>query len=125
MTECRVCLSGQETIFGVPLADCIGDTLADKRMWFYYASAAELNSIVKEKGWCVTHDESQAVVIPSGTVTVITSSTGCRGIRWSITSDDGDLKRAQFMLERMLEVFAELRTPTLGMTSFLEYMKSE
>ena len=118
-------MSGQETIFGVPLADCIGDTLADKRMWFYHASAEELESVVKNKGWCVTHDESQAVVIPSGTVAVIISSTGCRCIRWSITSDDGDLNRAQFILERMLEVFAELRTPSLGMASFLEYMKSE
>ena len=125
MMEARLVFDGEETVLGLPAAAVPGETLRDKRQFVYSATGADLMELVKKGGWYVKHDQTALLIIPTGFICVFFTTSSTFGIRWSISSDATDTLRAKHMLTNMLNSFPELKGPSLGMASCLNYLETE
>ena len=81
LMECRLLLSGSETLFGFTYAEIPGASAKEKRSWLYSASAIDLLPVLQAGGFIATHDQTEVLVVPSGFIVVCMSTVGATGIR--------------------------------------------
>ena len=120
--ECRLVFEGEETIIGLPVADIPGPSLKEKRAFLFSASVDQLEPLIA-KGFCVHHDQTHAVINPSGFLHIYLTDPGAIGMRWSVSSDQGDNLRVGRMLQYLTTSFREMAIPSAGYTSFLAFLE--
>ena len=119
--EVRVILEGSESILGFPYDEIPGSSAKEKRVWLASASADELHER-NTRGFCITYDQTEAAVIPSGYMCVHVAHKTTFGLRWSISSDQQDSTRVKRLLRELLAAFRELSQPSTGHTGFLSFL---
>lgn len=125
LMEARVVLEGSETVFGIPIDDCPGDDIRGKRNWLMQSSSTDVSAVVEKSGWCITHDQTAAVVIPSGCICIIVSEAETTVMRWSMSSDEACTNRAKFTIINLLRSFKELANPSTGYQAFANYLDAD
>jgi hypothetical protein len=121
--EVRMLLYGSESCMGFLPEDIPGGDFREKRSWLYSADIFELKNLASTKGWQATHDQTTALVVPSGFI-VVTISEASFGIRWSVSSDQQDCTRVQYMLRHVITAFKEIGSPSTGYNQFLTFLQA-
>jgi hypothetical protein len=122
--EARMLFDGQETIIGLPYERLPGATLKEKRAMLFSAPMDVLASHISGfGGFAIAHDNTQIVVVPTGFV-IITISTGCIGLRWSMSSDDADTNRVKLGLDKLITSFPEMGNASTGHSQWLAWLSS-
>ena len=102
---------GSLVLYGVPFERCPGDDFISKRLHVHRMSEDGLKRLVEQADGFVVRmmaEKCECHVLPLGYVTVL-ASNDVSYLRWGISADDSDAKRAQMMLKHMLGSFPELR----------------
>ena len=120
--ECRLVLSGSETIFAVNHQHVPGNTLADKRGFLNTCADMDFAAVMA-RGFRMESDGSAVAIIPSGFF-FVTLSQDVRGVRWSCAGDDSDRTRVQDMVQKMVSSIAEFSQPSSGYPAMLEFLDS-
>ena len=120
--EVRVLFSGREAVLGFPFDEISGASMRDKRAWIVNASADGLTNLAKN-GFAVTHDQTEAIVIPTGFMLSYFAHELCLGMRWSITSDQQDTHRVRRLLRELMNSFRELAQPSAGHIGFRSFLE--
>ena len=116
--EVRILFSGKETVFGFPYDDISG-------------SSAKENCglrVLQPMTWeClgVTHDRTEANIVPPGFMLIYFALKATIGMRWSLTGDSADPGRVCRMLRQQIESFPELSQPSDPCPKFLAFMDAE
>jgi len=128
-TECRLVLTGSETVIGLPDGDVPGSDFLSKRNWLDAAGTEDLILALSQSqnSFCTSHNGSSMLVIPSGflLVYVSTGTEGTTGLRWSVSGCTNDSNRVCRTLKASVEAFKELADPKSGYPAFLRYLDSE
>ena len=123
LAECRIIFEGSEMILGLNPNDCIGADLKEKRKNLFMCTVGVITELVRKSGFAVRHDSTQMVVLPSGFLYII-ASTGCAGLRWSISCDDEDTQRVQYHLDNVLKAFPECANASQGYYQFFKWLQA-
>ena len=123
LMEAIVFFEGTGTFLGLRTEHISGASYFEKRETVMRMSGDTLARSVQNHGWLLqikdgtAQDGCNIAIVPSGFLLVSVCS-GIRCLRWSLSSDDQDLRRAQATMVGVLESFAEFRNPEIGMAQF-------
>ena len=123
--EALTVFQGTAKIFSIESTSMLGASYADKRKWLYTATIDELISAAKGHGYLAVAEAGITYVFPSGFCWVMVANEGMKGMRWSLTSDEGDKARVMLTVRGCLNAFTELRQPSTGWQSFLDFLEAE
>lgn len=121
LMEMRILFSGSETLYGFAYDDVPGASLKDKRMWLMTQSAQKLH---EKLSWAACHDSTKALVVPTGHL-IVACYGECRGMRFSISSDDADKSRVRRMLNLLFESHRELASASSGYAPFCQFLDED
>ena len=99
-----------------------GTDFFQKRGWLQACSKEDLLALVRDNGWCVAHNNSQALIVPSGFICVYFCPEKTKLIRWGISSDGRDTERVKIALEMQIDAFTELRNASSGYLGFHRFL---
>ena len=124
LMEVRILFSGRETVFGFPYDAVPGSSAKEKQTWLAGASADDLATLARS-GFCVTHDRTEAIIVPTGFMLIYFAHEATTGMRWSMTGDSADPSRVCHMLGQQIASFPELSDPSDTCPKFLAFMDAE
>ena len=121
----RLILEGQETVIGIPIEKCAGDSLKDKRKQLFLLTVDDLQKLVKESGgFAVTYDNTKMLALPTGFVLIATSTVETHGFRWSVSGDEQCTSRTKSMLKEMVKSFPEMGNASVGYQQFFDWISA-
>ena len=124
--EMRVLFGGPESTVGYAYDEVAGTTVKEKRAWILAAAPADIMKHVKDgTGFCLTHDQTTAALLPSGFIYTVMSSTGCTGLRWSVSADQSDNRRVRRMCEVLQTSYKEMAAPSTGYPQWVRFLEAE
>ena len=80
------------------------------------------DSIQNPDAFVVKLEVGHLLALPSGYMMAIASIGSVTGVRWSMSSDEGDSMRVKDMLSRMMNDFPETRSK--GYQQFYDFLES-
>ena len=120
--EARLLVSGRELVLGVEVSRVPGASMREKRAFMHSAPLGVLKDLVTKYGFALLHDCTHLAVIPSGFLVLGCAFEKSFGVRWSVSADGPDTNRVKAILADLLENFPELKQPSTGYSSFLNYL---
>ena len=81
LMEVRILFSGRETVFGFPYDAVPGSSAKEKQTWLAGASADDLGTLARS-GFCVTHDRTEAIMVPPGFMLIYFAPEATTGVRF-------------------------------------------
>ena len=115
-------LEGEMVIAGIPVERIAGSNLNEKRNLVLHTASEGIEALVAAGGYCFKQTITSVAVLPTGFLHIV-ASKGCKGIRWSLSSDAGDRARVITMLGDFVANFQEARNPSSGNPQFLEFLQ--
>ena len=121
--ENRLILEGNETVLGIPIEECPGATLKEKRKHLFLLTIDDLRNLVKESGgFSATYDNTKLLTLPTGFVLITTSTAETHGFRWSVSGDEQCTSRTKSMLKEIMSSFPEMGNSSVGYQQFFDWV---
>ena len=127
--EALFMIDGTASIIGAVASSVPGGDMRAKRDYLLGVTEnSGLEAFLQQGGFAATLSPNSGVlVIPTGFIVMVAygSANGApyaHGVRWSLSSDATDVKRAHITLESLLASFPELRATYEGNVQFLSFL---
>ena len=120
-------MSGTMKMIGIENDKVSGETFKDKLGNLFSNTIDVIGPLVQKSGFLLVVKPGILYTLPTGFVRVVATPVGegCKGIRWSLASDEADDVRVLAVVRGLVESFPELRRPSQGYQAFLDFLESD
>ena len=105
LMESVLVVSGVMKMVGIESDKVPGATFKDKRKFLFNNTIDVIKPLVENSGFLLTMKPGILYTLPTGFVRIIATSVGesCKGVRWSMSSDEADDARVMIALRGLIE----------------------